>query len=411
MTFLQGWPVYDVIAAITILACLSKFLMGELKIPKAPQIKLLIAFFAATLLTHIVHTHLQALIETFEYTSKLFVFCLLVMLAVQTIRQTKIVFGIIVFTSIFMAIHGIMQQEFGYGFAGLQPIGLYHEKLGIRFRSRFFGVFNDPNDFAQALIGSIPMVWMMFKKLNGATIIIALTINIIQFIGIYGAYSRGGYVAIGAMIFSLLIFVLPSKIMTKVIIISFPIVLIIISYGTFRGWLDASATDRVIYWGMGNQLFKQHPIFGVGYGLFGGSSGLWKAVHNSYVQIYSELGLVGYIPWFGLLFISYFGCIKAKSLVPETDEDRYIIRVAKLLSVAILSYAAGSYFLSRAYTYQLFLIIALAASVFNIVENRIPLGDPPFLDWKKHVVPQILMASIGSIFFIYATILAINKLL
>ena len=55
-------------------------------------------------------------------------------------------------------------------------------------------------------------------------------------------------------------------------------------------------------WGLGIQMLKQNPLFGFGYQRWPDFSG-GMAAHNSLVNCFGELGLVGYACWFTLCLI------------------------------------------------------------------------------------------------------------
>ena len=64
---------------------------------------------------------------------------------------------------------------------------------------------------------------------------------------------------------------------------------------------EASANMRFWYWSFGVELLFQHPIFGAGYGQFLELNHGMLA-HNSFVQCFAELGLVGYFFWIEIMF-------------------------------------------------------------------------------------------------------------
>jgi len=74
---------------------------------------------------------------------------------------------------------------------------------------------------------------------------------------------------------------------------------------TFSRERDESARLRLQTWGEGMELFFERPIIGVGTGSFsaarGERFGNWQNPHSLYVQLLSELGIVGTLAFFLLL--------------------------------------------------------------------------------------------------------------
>jgi len=74
---------------------------------------------------------------------------------------------------------------------------------------------------------------------------------------------------------------------------------------TFSRERDESARLRLETWGEGMELFFERPIIGVGTGSFsaarGERFGNWQNPHSLYVQLLSELGIVGTLAFFLLL--------------------------------------------------------------------------------------------------------------
>lgn len=75
------------------------------------------------------------------------------------------------------------------------------------------------------------------------------------------------------------------------------------------GELDDSSLGRIDAWKAGARMISDRPLFGVGLGCFGVAhakaysvAGNWLQPHSLYVQVPSEIGLVGAVAYFGFLF-------------------------------------------------------------------------------------------------------------
>jgi O-antigen ligase len=65
--------------------------------------------------------------------------------------------------------------------------------------------------------------------------------------------------------------------------------------------MDNDDGGRVALWGTGLQVFKAHPLFGVGPGNFSNFNGNFQTAHNSYILGMAELGVFGYFFWMSLI--------------------------------------------------------------------------------------------------------------
>jgi putative inorganic carbon (hco3(-)) transporter len=116
-------------------------------------------------------------------------------------------------------------------------------------------------------------------------------------------YSRGAYVgALAALVFvslrkrSLLIvvcililswqFVLPTSVVNRIAMTE-----------ESPGKLEGSAAHRVVLWEHANELFKEHPVFGVGFRGFAMSmpEGELKDTHNYFMLMLCEQGIIGFV--------------------------------------------------------------------------------------------------------------------
>ncbi|MEO7028827.1 MAG: O-antigen ligase family protein [Acidobacteriaceae bacterium] len=165
----------------------------------------------------------------------------------------------------------------------------------IRIRGQSF--LNDPNDLAQFMVGLIPCMFFLWRKRN---IVFNFLVVILPVSGlVYGMYlsrSRGGMLAL------VLCAVVAGrkKIGTVPALVLAAILLVGLSAAGFTGGRDVSVgDDRMAAWGEGLILLRQHPIFGVGYGLF--TNHYEITAHNSVVVCAAELGLFGLISWLTLI--------------------------------------------------------------------------------------------------------------
>jgi O-antigen ligase len=118
----------------------------------------------------------------------------------------------------------------------------------------------------------------------------------------------------------------------------------------------------------------QHPIFGVGPGMFpvaedadahtqGKNKGMWQGTHNSYTQVSSETGFPGLIAYVAVIF---FSLKRTSSLYKRTQNDPRLEKIANCalaLNYCLIVYAISVFFDYIAYTSMLSVFAGLAAAL------------------------------------------------
>ena len=102
---------------------------------------------------------------------------------------------------------------------------------------------------------------------------------------------------------------------------------------------------RYALWEAALRMFKEKPITGVGIGVyrwlvpyysqdlpFIGGRNIW--VHNTFIQILAETGIVGFILFFGMFIITFLNFLKAK--FPPGDERKDLARVWFIIFIIML---------------------------------------------------------------------------
>ena len=173
---------------------------------------------------------------------------------------------------------------------------------------------------------------------------------------------------------------------------------------------EESAHGRVEAWYEGMQMVKENPVFGVGFGLF--SDHHKRTAHNSYVLVLAEQGVPGYFLWFsyfGICFVmmymlqktykkpkpkwqnldidnanggTFYPELPPRQTAPTANtiapEDQAIARV---LFLSFVGFATASFFLSRSYSMQLFLLCGMAVAHYQGARLRNPeVAEYRFLD-------------------------------
>jgi len=433
---IQGLPLLDSVVAGTMVFWLMAVSSRETLRPgAAPQTKLMVGFFLATLMSHVRHTYLGSLnggglLGTFVSFSKVLLLYILIVTLVNSIRRAKKLVFVMTLGCLFMTIHGILQAHRGFGFGGGLPI--YQDGIP---RVMAFGIFNDPNDLALILIAVLP--FLMSKVQDKLALMPARFLSALAIVPmiycIFLTNSRGGWLAFGVMVTTYVCLRARSKKLAIVLgALAFAVVIL---FGPSRmggSSLDRSAQGRLTAWGYGNRMLKRWPLFGAGKGRYTEFSDDGRVAHNSFVHCWGELGLFGYFFFVGLIIATlkdgralmrlkiappedgalpenreYANSPKDVSPPENWDEadppkgglpatDLMEIRRFGHASMASLSgYLAAGMFLSRTYTHPLYILFALVAALRVVCDGDLEEG-PSLLErtFGKPDLKHVFLATI-----------------
>ncbi len=272
--------------------------------------------------------------------------------------------------------------------------GLFSLTKGSFASGRYsFGTMYDPNDLAYFLVSLFPLSIFYFIHNEGifkriiAIIIVSISISAILLTG-----SRGGFVGLIA-VFILILFTRLNSIkwsyrialLTGVILIS---VLYSEKINTERFLTlreissDYNVTDefgRVEVWKRGLRLALSNPITGVGVNCFGMAIGYareaegviprWQVAHNSFIQVATEVGLIGFAVFISIVLgcvKNFSDCKKLESLSVEIDELKTI---AGLLKIAFIGLLITAFFLTHGYSILFTLLFAFSAILRKMRNN------------------------------------------
>jgi len=390
---LEGFPLVDFIAGITILLTIMAVTTKRMYLPRVPENIFMVGFFLATLISHIVHGYLGGFILAFQDIGKTLIFYFLIVIIVDKVYKVRIIGWLLVFSALFMAISGILQYFKGVGFAGIMPI--MDDRGTVRVIG--YGIFSDPNDLALFFAAALPFVFAFFLErrsfyagaiaaISGALILLAA----------WCTNSRSGILAI--IVAGLMFFRRRYRGATWVLLaVIFIIVMAAFLPSRFTGGLlDKSSYERIIYWGFGNQMFKANPIFGVGYAMFASHAG-WHAAHNSFVQCYAELGFFGYFFWIALLYSVLYGLWTLKDRGECLGEKQNLVLDDAILA-SIAGYLTAGLLLSRAYILPLYILIGLGVKMrYLSTKGKYMVGDLLPAGFNRRII-YICVGSIAAIY-------------
>jgi len=284
-------------------------------------------------------------------------------------------------------------------------------------RLRAFGILNDPNDLAQYVLITMPLLWVFWRKGSWfRNLFLVLVPTAISLCGLFLTHSRGGLIALLLMVF----FTLQQRLGKLKSTLAAVILLVGSSALNFTGGRDVSmqsGSDRLEFWSHSLILFRSSPILGIG---FGRVSDFPHTAHNSFVHCAAELGFVGYFFWMGMIVFAiadlrqlerisvahHEAATSAQTLLSSKGSDSgralslcdFERRYAKLLKISFVAYLATSFFLSRPYAITLYLLLGMSAALTSIAkrEGVIPANVPL---WGR--LRTTALIALSSIIFIH----------
>ncbi len=384
---LMGTP----LVPVSLLTAFAFWLMAQPKNFEASQHRLLLGLLAmmsfSVLLTGWV-TGAIDVVTDFIPTLMLFYVTATSVDSLKRFRDLSIVLTAV---STVIAIHGSEQfaSELGIGWTGAKM---------IEERITYLGFLGDPNDLSMAFLMSLPLT-LYVAKVSGSFIVrIACYASAGTVLyAIYLCNSRGSMLGLLAMVafYAIQRFGwVRSLIVGPLLLI--PLLLLAPSRVSEISADEDSAAGRIDAWYEGFDMFKTHPLFGVGKGLFTEHHPL--TAHNSFVLAIAELGTVGYFFWLSILIVS--GLMLARILGAEPPEEQPppvnvpgtyglppplpvknvdatmswadLQLAARALAYAMVGSLVTAFFLSRSYVVFLFLLVAMIVAVYQMARARWP---------------------------------------
>lgn len=246
-----------------------------------------------------------------------------------------------------------------------------------KMHDRMYGVgnlFSDPNDFALnlCLVLAFAMALAVTAKRVVGKMFWIGSIGLIL-IAIVMTGSRGGFLALLATMFGLwrrfrvgrtasiaiMVFVLLFGVGAAVVAGGSGYFERIASITNMNADITGSSEARYELLTLSLITTVKHPLFGIGPGQFENFSGAWHLTHNTYTELSSEAGLPS-LALFIYLLIASFRRFRVRS------GDKYLDGLSAGLYGALFGYMVGALFLSTAYLFVQYLLIAYVSAVSRI---------------------------------------------
>ena len=411
---MDWWPPilgWQLVSAASIATTLTGFPIllsrGPLAWQRFPQLKAALAFLIGATLSYLPVFWLGGMQLAFQDIGKMVIFFAMILILVRTRHDFQILLWTVLVCIGWLAVHAILQHHRGYGFGGQLPLWRVRDReTGAGdWQAVGFGTFEDPNDLCTVLVVAIPLFYVQYKTTpNTIHQVLALVGVGLSSYGAWCTNSRGGVGAVFAMLASYVVSRLKG--FRRYFMIAFAITFVtILAPSRFTG--NLIPRDRSMLWGDGLAMFKSQPIFGIGYNDFRTYSSEHRVAHNTYIHTLAELGLLGYLPLFLMIYLTLLHLRRAlnqKALISTKD---YLL-LAGVFS-AVIGYLTGLYFISRQYQHIFYVILALAITVVSVVCDTYGIHTSVYGD-RKQDIRRGLFWALGSVAIMWITVRVANAL-
>ena len=406
---LREWPLINVGAMLIGLVgaptLLSRFRMIWKQVP---QLKITLLFWLGLMLSYASQFYFGGILLVFQDFGKVVFFFVLLLILVDTFQGANTLLLSLQVGVVFLAIHSILQHNTGVGFGGMLPLPRVNALTGeLTFQAQAFGTFNDPNDLCLMLVVGIPLFYVLLKTgTNPIQKLFAILGIILSAYGAWCTNSRGGVVAAFGMVGTFVIVRMRGVKRYLTAGIGFCVVTVL-APSRFGGGSGLVGKDRSELWGDGLDMFKSHPLFGVGYRAFEDYNDRHQVAHNSYVHTLAESGLVGYLSFFLLLYLTmaYLRRLINQKQIISRNENQVLSGVF----TALAGDFTGMYFISRQYQHVFYALLAISIVLTYLISTKHDLRRHVFGPVKKDVRMGLLWG-LGSIIVMWISVRIVNAI-
>jgi O-antigen ligase len=254
----------------------------------------------------------------------------------------------------------------------------------------------DGNDLGVVFMVALPLAILMMR--SGGRV--ERMLGIAALVGIPAAItltaSRGSFIGLAACGLGLL-FLSPSISMGRRLgtLGAAVAALVIFAPAGFWGQMatiidiedDYNLTDeagRVEIWKRGLGYVAERPLLGVGPDNFqrrGWSGavvtrGSFLAAHNTFLQIWAEMGTLGLFLFLGIIVRGFWSLIRLRSRLPETWQDgspdqRFLYLLAGYIPICFLGFSAAAFFVTHGYSVMFYILTAFLSSFLLLLRSEL----------------------------------------
>lgn len=266
-------------------------------------------------------------------------------------------------------------------------------------------ILGDENDLALACATTLPFALFGVDRLSGGKRWLCAAIGTLMAATIVTTYSRGGFVALATVVVYYFV-ASPRKIRNLGLLAALALAFVTLAPQSYFDRLatmvetsTGTAQGRRFLWATATNMWRAHPVLGVGAGNFPHLAGRYQstdfkdteyvernwsgtAVHSLYYQMLAEHGTVGaailaFILWKHLRILSQLRRRMRRSGDVPADLQRDAEFYGSALAGAVIGYGVAGAFLSVLYHPYLWYFSAMAVALDAAARRELDALEPP----------------------------------
>ena len=258
-------------------------------------------------------------------------------------------------------------------------------------QGRFTGGGGDPNEQAAAFVASMFLLIGLFSIYRRRAVRIWLVLAfVLMGVGFFATQSRGGLIALAVATTAALI-VAPrqrGRILGLVVLVAVAgVVLVASKPGALTRITDVGGgtSGRSDLWRVAWHVFRAHPLVGIGTGNFevveahyvlmpGSISRIQyltdvpHLVHNTYLQLLAETGLVGLAGYLAVAIGSLWAGLRAAATFDRIGRRDYA-DLARSVTMGTIGLLAALFFISAGDELRLWVLFALGPAMLGMAQR------------------------------------------
>lgn len=403
---LQGVPLYEYAIVACFLVALPEILryLTSGSFDSRPVTFCVLALLPVIVFSELATFNWDRAWEKFYYFFKVVIYYLLLVSLVSTpIRLRRFALCLLVFCTALTTITVLHYHEV-IDLTTLRQLadGDFDREAGQHValtRLQATGMFQDPNELCVFLSAMVPLCLFFLMDSSSGFVRFAWVLPLGMFgYGIALTYSRGGFLAFLVGLAALTWAKFGWRRMIALGFLGLPILLLLFA-GRQTDISAASGTGqtRVQLWSDWLYVFKENPVLGQGMSLPDAEAkqlpgyDVKHLAHNSYLQSFADLGVVGGVLFLGAVYLAMMSLIRfgsGQTHILEPGQQRiqpYLVGVVAAFGFGLLS-------LSVNYVVFTYLIVGLAAAYPAMTRHWPPL---PALRIDGPVLSRLALISIA----------------
>lgn len=138
---------------------------------------------------------------------------------------------------------------------------------------------------------------------------------------------------------------------------------------------DTTSQQRLTYWRHGIEMFKEHPITGIGFenwsDYYRNAYNHQALPHNIFIQAGAELGTIGLIGLLGLIISSFIVTARTRKLANSMGESgRFLAATARGLDGAMVGYLVSAFFVTVLFYPYLWFALGMTSALYAATQAQ-----------------------------------------